>query len=125
MTGTQVAADWAWISKDPDAGIGYGVLDTSRTNVDFGPFIGRFVPGSPSSTASPDAPDAPPWITFGPVVIQPDEILTTVSVRELWQVRDHAGRPIWPQKLFVIGFAQLAKAGASYQSFSRVAPDTE
>jgi hypothetical protein len=125
MTGTQVAADWAWISKDPDAGIGYGVLDTSRTNVDFGPFIGRFVPGSPSSTASPDAPDAPPWITFGPVVVGPDETLTTVSVREPWHERDHAGRPVWPQKLFVIRFAELAQAGASYQTIARVAFGTE
>lgn len=122
MTGTQVAADWAWISKDPQAGIGYGILATSRGDVDFGPFTGRYVPGVPSSTAAPDAADAPPWITFGPfATTRPDEILMTVSVRERSPERDHAGRPVWPQKLLVMRFAELAKAGASYQTTAAAA----
>ncbi|MGD0241203.1 MAG: hypothetical protein ABSB59_12870 [Streptosporangiaceae bacterium] len=121
MTATPVTADWAWISKDPQAGIGYGVLATSRRDADFGPFIGRYVPGAPSSTTPPEAPDAPPWITFGPVVTRTDETLMTVSVREPWRERDHAGRPVWPQKLLVMRFSELAEANASYQTISAAA----
>jgi hypothetical protein len=121
MVSTRVAADWAWISKDPQAGIGYSVLATSRGDTDFGPFIGRYVPGTPSSTVPSDAPDAPPWITFGPAVVQSAEALMTVTVREPWRERDHAGRPVWPQKLLVMRFAELAEAGASYQTISDVA----
>jgi hypothetical protein len=56
MAETQIAADWAWISKDPAEGIGYSVLATSAANVDFRPFIGRYVPGSPNSSTPADAP---------------------------------------------------------------------
>ena len=121
MSGGSIAAQWAWISKDPDAGIGYSVLATSDCDTDFGPFIGRYVSGSPSSTARPDAPDAPPWVTFGPVATERNEILISVSVRDPWQERDHAGRPIWPQRLFIIPFADLAAADASYQTVWEVA----
>ena len=121
MAGSRVAADWAWISKDPQAGIGYGVLATSRNDADFGPFLGRYVPGVPSSSALPGAPDAPPWITLGPVATQADEILMAVSVREPWRERDHAGRPVWPQKLLVMRFGDLAKANASYQTIAEAA----
>lgn len=125
MTATRVAADWAWISKDLQVGIGYSVLATSRADVDFGPFVGRYVPGSPSSTVPPGAPDAPPWVTFGPVTARADDGLMTVSVREQWRERDHAGRPVWPQKLLVIRYAELAKANASYQTISRAAVGTK
>lgn len=123
MAETDVAADWAWISKDPAEGIGYGVLATSAATVDFRPFIGRYVPGSPSSSTPPGAPDAPPWVTFGPVNTQQDGVLMSVSVRDPWQERDHAGRPVWPQRLLVMRFADLAAADASYQSMWAVAHD--
>ena len=125
MTGTRVAADWAWISKDAQAGIGSSVLATSRGEVDFRPFIGRFVPGSPSSSTPPEAPEAPPWVTVGPVVMQSGEILMTVSVREPSAERDHAGRAVWPHKLFVVGFDELARANASFQTISETALGTE
>ena len=66
MMGAQVGADWAWIGVESGAGIGYRILATSSDEIDFGPFIGRYVPGAPSYTMPQDAPDAPPWITFGP-----------------------------------------------------------
>ena len=116
MTETRISADWAWISKDPAEGIGYGVLRTSAASADFRPFIGRYAPGSPSSTTPADAPDAPPWITFGPLATEHDGVLMSVSVHDRWQDRDHAGRPVWPQRLFVMRFADLAAAGASYQT---------
>jgi hypothetical protein len=116
MAETQIAADWAWISKDPAEGIGYSVLATSAANVDFRPFIGRYVPGSPNSSTPADAPDAPPWVTFGPVATKGDGVLMSVSVRDPWQDRDHAGRPVWPQRLLVMRFADLAAAQASYQT---------
>jgi hypothetical protein len=117
MTDERVAADWAWISKEP-TGIAYSVLATSRDDVDFGPFIGRYVPGSPSSTVPPDAPAAPPWVTFGPAATGPDGILMTVSVRDPSRGRDRDGRAVWPQRLFVIRFAELAAADASYRTIS-------
>jgi hypothetical protein len=116
MADNQISAEWAWISKDPAEGIGYSVLATSAANVDFRPFIGLFVPGSPSSTTPEGAPDAPPWVTFGPVATEHDGVLMSVSVRDWWRERDHAGRPVWPQRLLVMPFADLAAAGASYQS---------
>src|SRR6266700_3193737 len=118
MTHARVAADWAWISKEPGAGIGYSVLATSSDDINFGSFIGRYVPGSPSSTVPQDAPDAPPWVTFGPVATGPGEILMTVSVWDSAQRRDHEWRAVWPQKLFVIRFAELANADASYRTIS-------
>src|ERR1700689_4983008 len=116
MTETHIRADWAWISKDPAEGIGYSVLATSAADVDFRPFIGSYVTGSPSSTTPPDAPDAPPWVTFGPVATKEDGVLMSVSIRDPWQERDGAGRPVWPQGLFVMRFDALAPAGASYQT---------
>jgi hypothetical protein len=123
MAETQITADWAWISKDPAEGIGYGVLATSAANVDFRPFIGRYVPGSPNSSTPADAPDAPPWVTFGPMVTKGDGVLMSVSVRDPWQDRDHAGRPVWPQRLLVMRFADLAAAQASYQTMWGFAQD--
>ncbi len=123
MAETRIAADWAWISKDPAEGIGYGVLATSAANVDFRPFIARYVPGSPSSTTAAEAPDAPPWVTFGPVVTKQDGVVMSLSVRDPWQDRDHAGRPVWPQRLLVMRFADLAAAEASYQTMWAVAAD--
>jgi hypothetical protein len=125
MTETQISADWAWISKDPAEGIGYGVLRTSAANVDFRPFIGRYVPGSPSSTTPADAPDAPPWVTFGPVTTEHDGVLMSVSVHDPWQDRDHVGRPVWPQRLFVMRFADLAAARASYQTMWAAVRDAQ
>jgi hypothetical protein len=116
MTETQIGADWAWISKDPAEGIGYTVLKTSADDVDFRPFIGHYVAGAPSSTTPPDAPDAPPWVTFGPVATERDGVLMSVSVRDPWRVRDDTGRPVWPQRLFVMRFDDLAGAKASYQT---------
>ncbi|HLK79677.1 MAG TPA: hypothetical protein VKU77_39260 [Streptosporangiaceae bacterium] len=125
MTETQISTDWAWISKDPAEGIGYGVLRTSAASVDFRPFIGRYVSGSPSSTTAPDAPDAPPWVTFGPDASGPDGILMSVSVQDRWQERDHVGRPVWPQRLFVMRFADLAAARASYQTMWAAVRDVQ
>ena len=116
MTETQIKADWALVGKDPAEGIGYNVLATSAANVDFRPFIGRYVAGTPSSTTPADAPDAPPWVTFGPIATEHDGVLMSVSVRDPWTDRDHAGRAVWPQRLFVMPFADLAAAGASYQT---------
>lgn len=123
MAETDISADWAWISKDPAEGIGYSVLATSTDHVDFRPFIGRYVPGSPSSSTAPDAPDAPPWVTFGPVTTKQDGALMSVSVRDRSQDRDHAGRPVWPQRLLVMRFEDLAAAEASYQTMWAVTRD--
>lgn len=122
---TQITADWAWISKDPAEGIAYSVLETSAAAVDFGPVIGRYAPGSPSSTTSPDAPNAPPWVTFGPVATERDGVLMSVSVCDWWRDHDHAGRPVWPQRLFVMPFADLAPAGASYQTMWAATKDAQ
>ncbi len=118
MMGAQVGADWAWIGVESGAGIGYRILATSSDDIDFGPFIGRYVPGAPSSTVPQDAPDAPPWITFGPVATGSGKTLMTVSVRDSSRGHDHVGRLAWSQRLFVISFADLAKADASYQAIS-------
>lgn len=125
MAETQISADWAWISKDPAEGIGYSVLATSANDVDFRPFIGSYVAGSPSSTTPRDAPDAPPWVTFGPTATKHDGVLMSVSIRDWWEDRDSAGRPVWPQRLFVMRFDDLANAGASYQTLWAAAQDKE
>jgi hypothetical protein len=128
MTMTQISTNWAFISKDPGTGAGYTVLAASADDVNFRPFIGRHVPGSPSSTVRGDAADAPPWVTFGSVA-GPDRVLTSVSVTDQSTDRDGAGRKVWPQRLFVMRFDDLAAAGASYQTLwaavesAQVGPD--
>lgn len=118
MTGSRVAADWAWISKDPAVGIAYSVLRASSAELDFGALMGRYVPGSPSAATPESAPEAPPWITLGPVGVSrdDDDVIMSVSVRDPWRDRDHAGRPVWPQRLLVVRFAELSAAQASYQT---------
>jgi hypothetical protein len=116
MTAPKVIADWAWISKDPAVGIGYGVLKASAGDVDFGALVGRYVPGSPNSSTPENAPDAPPWLTLGPADDSHRDVLMSVSVRDAWKERDHTGRPVWPQRLFALRFADLAAAEASYQT---------
>ena len=125
MPGSQVVADWAWISKDPAAGIGYSVLKASTADVDFGAIMGRYVPGSPSSVMPESAPDTPPWVTFGPVAVSRDDVLMSVSVRDPWRDRDHAGRPVWPQRLLVTRFGALATADASYQTVWEAVRDVQ
>ena len=116
MAGSRVAADWAWISKDLAAGIGYSVLQASTSELDFGALMGRYVPGSPSSAETEPASEAPPWITLGPVGVSRDDVLMSVSVRDPFKERDHTGRPVWPQRLLVARYTDLATAQASYQT---------
>jgi hypothetical protein len=115
MASTEVVADWAWISKDPSAGIGYSVLQVSTDAVDFGAISSDFEPGAPSSTIAPESPDAPPWVTYGPGGGR-DGVLISVSVRDPWTERDHTGRPVRPQRLFVMRYPELADADASFQT---------
>jgi hypothetical protein len=116
MAGSEVAADWAWISKDLASGIGYTVLKVSTGAIDFGSISGDYEPGAPKSTTTPDAPDAPPWVTYGPGDGGRDGVLMSVSVRDPWTDRDHTGRPVWPQRLLVMRYADLAAADASFQT---------
>jgi hypothetical protein len=125
MTVPKVIAHWAWISKDPAVGIGYGVLKASAGEVDFGALIGRYVPGSPSSSTPETAPDAPPWLTLGPADDSHRDVLMSVSVRDPWKERDHTGRPVWPQRLFAMRFADLATANASFQTIWEAVRGTE
>lgn len=115
MASTEIVADWAWISKDPSAGIGYSVLKVSTDAVDFGAISSDFEPGAPSSTIAPESPDAPPWVTYGPGGGR-DGVLISVSVRDPWTERDHTGRPVRPQRLFVMRYPELADADASFQT---------
>jgi hypothetical protein len=115
MASTEVVADWAWISKDLSAGIGYSILRVSTDAVDFGAISGDFEPGAPSSTIAPESPDAPPWVTYGPGGGR-DGMLISVSVRDPWTERDHTGRPVRPQRLFVMRYPDLTDADASFQT---------
>lgn len=116
MASAEVVADWAWISKDPSAGIGYSVLKVSTDAIDFGTVFGNYGPGAPSSTTAPDAPDAPPWVTYGPGDGGREGVLISVSARDLLTQRDHTGRPVWSQRQVVMRYAALAEVGASFQT---------
>jgi hypothetical protein len=116
MASAEVVADWAWISKDPSEGIGYSVLKVSTGAIDFGAISGNYEPGAPNSTTAPDAPDAPPWVTYGLADGGRDGALISVSVRDPWTERDHTGRPVWPQRLLTVRYAQLAAVQASFQT---------
>jgi hypothetical protein len=109
-----VSAEWAWIGKAPDT-VAYGILATSGGDTDFGAYVGRYATGSPDRAMSATAPGAPPWATFGPMVKPSGETLISVSVQEPGQDRDRSGRLISPQRLFLLRYADLAEAGASYQ----------
>jgi hypothetical protein len=111
----RVRAEWAYVGKAP-ATLAYDILATSGGDTDFGGYVGRYATGSPKSGMSPDAPGAPPWVTFGPMVSPSDEILISVSVQEPAQDRDQSGRPISPQRLFLIRYADIADVGGSYLS---------
>jgi hypothetical protein len=110
----RVSAEWAVVGKAP-ATVAYGILATSGGDTDFGSYVGRYATGSPDRAMSADAPGAPPWVTFGPMVKPSGETLICVSVQEPAQDLDRSGRPISPQRLFLIRYADLAEAGASYQ----------
>src|SRR5271165_1512987 len=116
MSEGTISADWAWISKDPEGGIGYSILKDSAATIDFPSLASRYVPGSPSSTIPEGAPDAPPWVTIGPGEASADDVLISVSVRDPWRELDDSGRPVWPQRLLVVPFTELAKADASYRT---------
>lgn len=114
MADGRVRAEWACIGKAP-ATLDYRVLATSGGDTNFGSYVGRYTPGAPDSGVAPDAPGGPPWVTFGPLVTPSGETLISVSVLEPAQDRDKSGRPISPQRLFLIPYADVAGAGASYQ----------
>ncbi len=116
MSDRQITAEWAWISKQRGAETGAGIVATSDSEKDFGRYLGPYATGSPSSTTGPGEPEAPPWVTFGPFRAPEDGTLVSVSARDQWTEVDHVGRPVWPRRLFLCRFADLAAADASYQT---------
>ena len=115
MTGGRVTVEWAWISKEPGREIGYGVLAASVGDTDVGRYGGRYVVGTPNSSMDVSLPGAPPWLTFGPFLAAATGPLISVSVIDPRQNRDQAGRPIWPQRFFLMRYNEVAEARASYQ----------
>ena len=116
MTGGELTAEWVLIGKVPGSGSDYGVLATSAGGASLRSYVGVYVTGAPSSSASMDTPGAPPWITFGAHAAGPDQVMISVTVLDQWEGLDHASRPIWPRRLFLFRFGELAAAGASYRT---------
>ena len=123
MDQRQVAAEWAWISKEPGSCEDYGVLAASAGPIDVGSFAGAYVAGLPSSSTPDSAPTAPPWVTFGSHLTGADRQVLSVSVQDPWQGQDQARRPIWPRRFFLLRYDGLAAARASYRTvWDAVAP---
>lgn len=119
----QVAAEWAWISKEPGSHEDYAILAASTGPAGVQAFARTYVAGVPSSEATDDAPAASPWVTFGSHETSADRRLLSISVQDPWGARDQARRPIWPRRFFLCWYEDIASACASYRSlWNAVAP---
>ena len=105
-------AHWAWVSKKPGT-VDYGIQATSSPQLDFRGYVGRYVTGVPEPGAPADASGSLPWVTFGPFVTPAEEVLISVSVEDPWRDRDSSSRDIFPQRLFLLPYQDLASLGAS------------
>ena len=110
----RLAARWAWISKQPGA-VAYGIQAASSRQTDFSGYIGRYVAGVPEPGTPANAPGSLPWVTFGPFVTSADQILISVSIQDPPRDRDSSSREIFPQRLFLLPYQDLAALGASYR----------
>lgn len=113
MADRRLTARWVWISKQPGA-VAYGIQATSSPQADFSGYVGRYVVGLPEPGTSANAPGSLPWVTFGPFVASADQILISVSIQDPPRDRDSSSREIFPQRLFLLSYQDLAALGVSY-----------
>lgn len=79
-------------------------------------YIGSFPMGVPSRRIADHSAEAPPWVAFGPVRTPEQTTLIMVSILERCAGRDATdGRRIFPRRVFLIPFDELAACGASYR----------
>jgi hypothetical protein len=121
--GQHVTADWAWISKESGAREDYGILAASAAQIDVRDLAAVYVTGTPSSSLPADAPGAAPWVTFGSHLHAAGRPVLSISVHDLWEGRDRAGRPIWPRRLFACWYDDVAAFRPSYRALWEAVAD--
>jgi hypothetical protein len=111
-----ITAEWAWISKEPGSREDYGILACSAGHADTGGLAAAYVTGVPSSSLPADAPVAAPWVAFGPHLAPTGRLTLSIAIQDPWENQDQAGRPIWPRRLFVCHYDEVAASRPSYQA---------
>jgi hypothetical protein len=118
----ELEAHWALRSKRPGDSDDYRVLAFSQgpfQSGDFGRFISRYLPGTPSGPGQ-HQPDALPWVTFS-ASQHGGASYAGLAILEWSDQLDRSGRVIAPTRYFCLPFAACAQARAGYASLYQAA----
>jgi hypothetical protein len=108
-----VEAEWAWFG-DGRRGSPYGIGSSSSEQIDFIRIAEAYHPGIPRSRGSYDRTDVLPSVTFAPLHTPSNGTFVTILILDPSHQYDKARRPIYPERLFVIRYDELANYGATY-----------
>ncbi|HLK72996.1 MAG TPA: hypothetical protein VKU77_05035 [Streptosporangiaceae bacterium] len=113
-----VLADWAWVSKKPEARDDSAIQARSRGDIEVSEIAWKYVAGVPGPNVPDDAPWAPPWVTFGAHLSPGLPPILSVSVQYPRDGLDQDGRAIWPRLFLACWYEDTMRRGASYRTLS-------